>query len=59
MESELIQWCIGTGVMAIGGGLFREVPCLISRDGVHVIALNGRTAEEAKRLYLEERGARD
>jgi hypothetical protein len=54
--SGAIEWFVGSGVVPLGGGLFREVPCLISRDGVHVVALNGRTVEQAKRLYLEECG---
>ena len=59
MKSEAIEWFVGSGVIPLGGGLFREVPCLVSRDGVHVVALNGRTVEQAKRLYLEERGEGD
>lgn len=59
MKSEAIQWFVRSGVIPLGGGLFREVPCLVSRDGVHVVALNGRTVEQAKRLYLEELGTGD
>jgi hypothetical protein len=55
VKSEAIEWFVRSGVIPLGGGLFREVPCLVSRDGVHVVALNGRTVEQAKRLYLEER----
>jgi hypothetical protein len=55
--SGAIEWFVGSGVIPLGGGLFREVPCLVSRDGVHVVALNGRTVEQ--RLYLEERGEGD
>jgi hypothetical protein len=57
--SGAIEWFVGSGVIPLGGGLFREVPCLVSRDGMHVVALNGRTVEQAKRLYLEERGEGD
>jgi hypothetical protein len=53
VKSEVIEWCVSSGVIPLGGGPFKEVPCLISRDGVHVIALNGHTAEEAKRLYAQ------
>lgn len=59
MKSKAIEWFVRDGVMPVGGGSFKEVPCLVSRDGVHVIALNGNTTEVAKRLYLGQLGAKD